>query len=82
MEKRSSQEILDKVKHAIDSIRPYLVADGGDIMLIEITDDITVKVKLTGACQGCPYSEQTLRAGIEHAIRNELPELKELISIE
>lgn len=82
MGKQVSQEILDKINHAIESIRPYLKADGGDVSLVEVTDDLIVKVKLFGACQGCPFSEQTLKAGIEHAIRNEVPEIKELISLE
>jgi Fe-S cluster biogenesis protein NfuA len=52
-----------------------------DVELVEISDDLIVKVKLIGACDGCPFSVQTLKAGIEQAIRNELPELKELISV-
>jgi len=75
------QERLTKISNAIESIRPYLIADGGDVNLVEVTDDLIVKVKLIGACQGCPFSEQTLRAGIEHAIRNEVPEIKELVSV-
>jgi Fe-S cluster biogenesis protein NfuA len=81
MAKQNKSEVAKKVRHAIDSVRPYLIADGGDVELIEITDDLIVKVRLTGACNGCPFSIQTLKAGIEHAIRNEVPELKELISV-
>jgi Fe-S cluster biogenesis protein NfuA len=77
----SKKQVLEKVNHAIDSIRPYLISDGGDIELVEITEDLVVKVKLVGACQGCPFSLQTLNAGIEQAIRSELPELKELVSV-
>ncbi len=79
--KMPKQEAVKKIKHAINSVRPYLKADGGDVELVEISDDLIVKVKLTGACDGCPFSMQTLRAGIERAIRNEVPELKELISV-
>ncbi len=75
------KELVGKVNSAIDSVRPYLVADGGDVSLIEITDDLIVKVKLTGACDGCPFSMMTLRAGIEQAIRKQLPGLKELIAV-
>ena len=74
-------EITEKVKAAIETIRPYLIADGGDVKLVEITDDLIVKVKLTGACDGCPFSLMTLRAGIEQAIRRKLPELKELVAV-
>ncbi len=77
----SKKQVLEKVTHALESIRPYLISDGGDVELIEITEDLVVKVKLIGACDGCPFSMQTLRAGIEQTIRNELPELKELVSV-
>jgi len=72
--------IKDRVSKALDRVRPYLQSDGGDIDLIEITDDMTVKVKLTGACHGCPYSMQTLKAGVEQAIIREVPEIKRVIS--
>lgn len=75
------EQVLGKVNHALETIRPYLISDGGDVELVEVTDDLVVKVKLIGACQGCPFSLQTLSAGIEQAIRSELPELKELVSV-
>ncbi len=77
----NKKQALEKVKHAIESIRPYLVSDGGDVELVELTDDLIVKVRLLGACKDCPYNAQTLRAGIEQAIRSELPDLKELVSL-
>jgi Fe-S cluster biogenesis protein NfuA len=75
-------EIREKVEKAIDTVRPYLHADGGDISVEEITDDLIVKVKLLGACNGCPFSVQTLSAGVENAIRKELPDLKEVVAVE
>ncbi len=81
MGKMANVKVIKKIEHAIESIRPYLVADGGDVELIEVSADLVVKVKLIGACQGCPFSVQTLRAGIEQAIRREVPQLKELISV-
>ena len=72
--------IKDRVKKALERVRPYLQSDGGDIELIEITDDLSVKVKLKGACHGCPYSMQTLKAGVEQAIMKEVPEIKSVIS--
>ena len=75
------QEILEKVNTAIDSIRPYLQDDGGDIELIEVTDDLTVKVHLQGACGSCPHSLMTLKNGVEQAIRREIPEIKEVIGV-
>lgn len=77
----NKQEIQDKVQGAIDSIRPYLIADGGDVALVDITDDMVVKVKLSGACEGCPFSYMTLKAGIEQAIRKHFPDMKELVAI-
>ena len=63
----SKKQVLEKVNHALDSIRPYLISDGGDVELVEVTEDLVVKVKLLGACHGCPFSMQTLSAGIEQA---------------
>jgi len=72
--------IKERVTKALNRVRPYLQNDGGDIDLVEITDDLTVKVRLTGACHGCPYSMQTLKAGVEQAIMQEVPEIKRVIS--
>jgi Fe-S cluster biogenesis protein NfuA len=72
--------ITGKVNTALDKIRPYLNADGGDVSLISISDDLVVKVKFSGACDGCPYSVMTLKAGVEEAIRKELPEIKDVIA--
>ncbi len=72
--------IKERVIKALDRVRPYLQSDGGDIELLEITDDLSVKVKLTGACHGCPYSMMTLKSGVEQAIMKEVPEIKRVIS--
>jgi Fe-S cluster biogenesis protein NfuA len=72
--------IRDRVAKALERVRPYLQSDGGDIDLIDVTEDGTVKVKLKGACHGCPYSLQTLKAGVEQAIMKEVPEIKRVIS--
>jgi Fe-S cluster biogenesis protein NfuA len=74
------KSIQERVIKALNRVRPYLQNDGGDIDLIEITEDLTVKVRLTGACHGCPYSMQTLKAGVEQAIIQEVPEIKKVIS--
>ncbi|MFP4017671.1 MAG: NifU family protein [Bacteroidales bacterium] len=75
------QEMDKKIKETIEKIRPYLMADGGDITLHEITDDLTVKVELTGACGTCPFSMFTLKNGVEQALKKEIPEVKEVIAI-
>jgi Fe-S cluster biogenesis protein NfuA len=72
--------IQERVLKALERIRPYLQSDGGDIELVEISEDLTVKVKLTGACYGCPYSMMTLKSGVEQALMKEVPEIKGVIS--
>ena len=74
--------ILEKINLALEKIRPYLNADGGDVSLVDVSDDLVVKVRFSGACDGCPYSVMTLKAGVEEAIRKELPEVKEVIAEE
>ena len=71
----------DKVEKALEKIRPSLRADGGDVELVEVTDDGIVKVKLTGACRGCPMSQLTLKLGIEQALKKDIPEVKEVQSV-
>jgi len=65
-----------KIEEALDTIRPYLVADGGDVELIEITDDLIVRVELKGACQSCSMSTMTMKAGIEETIKRAVPGIK------
>ena len=72
--------IKERVIKALERVRPYLQSDGGDIEFIDVTDDMSVIVKLTGACHGCPYSMQTLKAGVEQAVMKEVPEIKRVIS--
>ena len=75
------KNILEKIEGALNKIRPYLEADGGDITLVELTDDMVVKVKLMGACSSCNVSMMTLKNGVEVAIKNALPEVKEVIDV-
>ncbi len=77
----TKEEIINKVNASIEIIRPYLQNDGGDISLVEITDDLTVKVKLLGACGSCPYSLMTLKNGVEQTIRRDVPEIKEVVAV-
>jgi Fe-S cluster biogenesis protein NfuA len=71
----------DQVQKALNNIRPFLQADNGDVELIEVSEDGIVKVKLLGACEMCPLSVMTLRAGIERAIMNEVPSVKRIEAI-
>jgi Fe-S cluster biogenesis protein NfuA len=71
----------EQVQKAIDMVRPSLQADGGDVELVDVSADGVVKVKLTGACHGCPMSQMTLKMGIEKIIKKQVPEIKEVISV-
>jgi Fe-S cluster biogenesis protein NfuA len=70
----------EKVIAALAEIRPALQADGGDVELVDVTNG-TVKVKLTGACGGCPMAAITLKKGIERVLREKVPEVKEVVSV-
>jgi len=70
----------EKVEEALKKIRPALKADGGDVELVEVKDGV-VKVKLTGACGGCPMSQMTLKMGIERILKKEVPEVKEVLAV-
>ncbi len=70
----------EKVEAALNKIRPALQADGGDVELVEVKDGI-VKVRLTGACGGCPMSQMTLKMGIERILKKEVPEVKEVQAV-
>ena len=71
----------DKVNQILESVRPYLQADDGDIELVNITENGIVEVKLLGACSDCPLSMMTLRAGVERALIKEIPEIRRVESI-
>jgi Fe-S cluster biogenesis protein NfuA len=70
----------EKVEAALNKIRPALRADGGDVELVDVQDGI-VKVKLTGACGGCPMSQMTLKMGIERLLKKEVPDIKEVVAV-
>ena len=71
----------EKVRAAIEKVRPFLQRDGGDIELIDVQDGI-VKVRLQGACGSCPMSKMTLKMGVEKQLKEEIPEVKEVIAIQ
>lgn len=71
----------DKVKEVLEKVRPMLQMDGGDVELVEIDDDV-VKVRLKGACHGCPMSQMTLQMGIEQTLKKEIPGVKRVEAVE
>ena len=78
----TDENIINKIEEALTQVRPYLESDGGDIRLVEVTDDYVVKVKLLGACSDCQVSVMTLKAGVEQAIKKVLPEVKEVVDVD
>ncbi|MBE2281551.1 MAG: NifU family protein [Ignavibacteriaceae bacterium] len=73
--------ISERVLSALQKIRPFLQADGGDIELVNVTPDGIVEVRLTGACSSCPMSQMTLRAGVERAIIREVPGIRRVEAV-
>ncbi len=71
----------EKVQAALDKVRPNLQRDGGDVELVDVTEDGIVKVKLTGRCHGCPMSQMTLKMGIERLLKTSVPEVKSVVSV-
>lgn len=76
-----SELLKEKVLKALDSIRPYLKADGGDVELVNVTNEGIVEVKLTGACVNCPMSQMTLRAGVERVLIREVPGIRRVEAV-
>lgn len=76
-----SNTLNEKVQKALETIRPYLKADGGDVELIQVTPEGIVEVKLTGACVDCPMAQMTLRAGVERALIREVPGIRRVEAV-
>lgn len=72
----AQNELFDRIESALDNIRPYLEADGGNVKLLDVSDDQIVKLELLGNCGSCPMSAMTLKAGVEEAIKRVVPEIK------
>ena len=73
--------IKERVKIALEKIKPALQADGGDVELVDVTSDGIVKVRLKGACLGCPMSQMTLQMGIGRTLKKEIPEVKDVVGV-
>ncbi len=77
----SESTLKDKIAEVVQTIRPMLQNDGGDIELVEVTEDNTVKVRLQGACKGCPGAAMTLKMGVERLLKERIPEVKEVVAV-
>ncbi len=76
-----NKELYNRIEEALNQIRPYLEADGGNVSLVEVTSDSVVRLKLLGACKTCSMSMMTLKAGIEESIKRAVPEIKGVESV-
>ena len=74
-------DLFSQVEKALDNIRPYLQADGGNVKVLEVTEENIVKLELLGACGSCPMSAMTFKAGIEEAIKREVPQIKAIHAV-
>jgi len=72
------QSILSRVDSAIEILRPFLHADGGDLQVVDLTDEMILQLKPSGACKECPHIDQTIQNGISDAIKKEVPEIKDI----
>jgi Fe-S cluster biogenesis protein NfuA len=79
--RETGMTLKEKVEKVLESVRPHLQADGGNVELIDVGEDGIVKVKLTGACGSCPMSAMTLQHGVTNAIKEAVPEVKEVQSV-
>ncbi len=74
-------ELKSKIEFALDTIRPYLEADGGNVRIVELTDEMVLKIEMMGSCGTCPMSSMTLKAGVEDAIKRAIPEITKVEAI-
>jgi Fe-S cluster biogenesis protein NfuA len=81
IKEKKESKIKERVEEAIKDIRPSLRADGGDVELLEVTEERVVKVRLIGACSGCMMSQLTLKSGIERYLKQQVPEIKEVVAV-
>jgi len=75
MDNQNKQALIERVEAALETIRPHLIVDGGNVELVEITDDLRVLIRWIGMCETCSMSEMTLKAGINEAIKSKVPEI-------
>ncbi len=77
----NNDQLISKIEKALDSMRPYLAADGGNVKVLEVTDDKTVRLELIGSCGTCPMSAMTFKGGLEEAILRAVPEIAKVEAV-
>ncbi len=78
----SNEELRTRVQAALDKVRPALQQDGGDVQLVHVSEDGNVSVRLQGHCYGCPFSQMTVKNLVERVLRQEVPEVKQVVSVQ
>lgn len=76
-----NDELIEKIERALDSMRPYLAADGGNVRVLDVTDEKTVRLELLGSCGSCPMSAMTFKGGLEEAILKAVPEIRKVEAV-
>lgn len=82
MGKPNNKEIEEQVRQALENVRPFLQTDGGDVELVEISDDMVVRIRLLGNCRDCQISEMTMKAGIEEGVKSAVPSIKRVEEVQ
>lgn len=75
------QQWIDRVDKALNDVRPHLEVDGGNVEVVDVTDDLRVKIRLLGTCENCSMSEMTMKAGIEQTIKGRIPEVLQVVAV-
>lgn len=81
MKPKEKQQYLEAIEVSLNSVRPFLAKDGGNVELVDVTDDLTVNIRLTGNCKTCLMSDMTMKNGIEQSIKKALPKVKNVVEI-
>lgn len=81
MQTTTKEDLLHRIEDALSTVRPHLVVDGGDVEVVDVTDDMCVKIRWIGMCETCSMSAMTLRAGIAEAIRGKIPEIESVEAV-
>ncbi len=81
MSDQEKARLLHQIEIALDDIRPHLAVDGGDVTVVELTDEMTVKVRWMGACGSCAMSAMTMRAGVEQTVKSRLPQIQSVVAV-
>ena len=79
---KDNTDVKEKVEEVLETIRPSLIADGGNVELVDVDDEGVVKLRLTGHCAGCPMSQMTLKNGIERVLKSAIPEVQQVLAVE